>query len=450
MAPRWLTPLLAAAALVAGAAPAQAAPAYRPGEVIVHYESGTSTAQAVATERSVGTGAAEPVAPASRVVQVRDGESVRETVRELQAQPDVAYAVPNYVARGAAFVPNDPGRGSVRRGWQSLQWNFLAAFGIDMPNAWANLIAAGAPGGRGVTVAVLDTGVAYRKAGRFIRSPDFSASQFARGYDFVSRDRFPDDHNGHGTFIAGVIGEQVNNRRAATGIAYGAKIMPVRVLDTDGLGDAATIGAGIRFAARNGARVINLSLEFDPSTPSSQIPEVISAIREANRRGVLVVAASGNEAVRRIAYPARAAGVLSVGATTEHGCQADYSNDGPGLDLVAPGGGADAPISDDPRCRPDGQPGRDIFQFTWTSSPRRFGFPSGYQGTSMATPHVSGVAALVIASGVIGRRPSIAALEQRLESTARDLGPPGWDNRYGAGLLNAAAATAPARASRRR
>jgi serine protease len=136
--------------------------------------------------------------------------------------------------------------------------------------------------------------------------------------------------------------------------------------------------------------------------------------------------------------------VLSVGATTEHLCQAEYSNDGRGLDVVAPGGGADAAIDEDPQhCRPTGRPGRDIFQLTFAGSRRRFGLPSGYQGTSMAAPHVTGVAALVIASGVVGRNPTPRAVEERLEATARDLGPPGYDERYGAGLIDAGRATAP-------
>ena len=289
---------------------------------------------------------------------------------------------------------------------------------------------------------VLDTGVAYRTTKRFRRSPDFAGTRFAAGYDFVDRDRFPDDENGHGTFVAGVIGERVNNGRALTGIAYGATIMPVRVLDEQGLGDAAAIAAGIRYAARRGAKIINLSLEFDSSVPGSQIPEVLSAIRYATRRGVLVTAASGNEALRVVAYPARANGVMSVGATTEHLCQAEYSNDGRGLDIVAPGGGADAAIEEDPvHCRPNGRPGRDIFQLTFAGSVRRFGLPGGYQGTSMASPHVAAVAALVIASGVVGSRPSPRQVEDRLKSTARDLGVPGEDERYGAGLVDAARAT---------
>ena len=431
---------LALAAMLPAAA--GGAPRYRPDEVIVKYAPGTSSATATAVERAAGTGSPEVAAPATRVVSIEDGQSVAQTVRELNARPNVEYAVPNHVARAAGFFPNDPGRGGPG-GWQRVQWNFLAASGVNAPQAWTNMAAAGAPGGRGVTVAVLDTGVAYRNAGRFRRSPDFSSRTFVRGYDFVSRDRFPDDHNGHGTFIAGMIAEQVNNGRGLTGLAYGARIMPLRVLDADGLGDAAAIGAGIRYAADHGARVINLSLQFDPSTPGSEIPEILRAIRYANRRGVLIVGVSGNESENRLAYPARARGVLSVGATTEYACLAEYSNSGPELDLVAPGGGDNAVIAGDRHCQGVNRRGRDIFQLTYVgNSVRRFGLPSGYRGTSMSSPHVAATAALVIASGVVGRRPSPAAVQARLQSTARDLGPPGFDTRYGHGLVDAAAATA--------
>src|SRR5439155_4130525 len=133
-----------------------------------------------------------------------------------------------------------------------------------------------------------------------------------------------------------------------------------------------------------------------------------------------------------------------VGATTQHGCQADYSNEGADLDLVAPGGGPDAAVDGDPNCRPQDQAGGDVYQMTFTGGVRSFGLPSGYIGTSMAAPHVSAAAALVIASKLLGPNPSPQAIERRLEQTATDLGPPGADARYGWGLVNAARATDPA------
>jgi serine protease len=157
------------------------------------------------------------------------------------------------------------------------------------------------------------------------------------------------------------------------------------------------------------------------------------------------VGASGNEAHSAVAYPARARDVVSVGATTEHGCLSDFSNDGQGLDFVAPGGGADAQLAGDANCHPLDKPGLDIYQMTFTgASLSRFGLPSGYEGTSMAAPHVSGTAALVIASGVLGPNPSPADITARLAQTVRDLGPPGYDTRYGAGLIDAGRATDPA------
>ena len=228
---------------------------------------------------------------------------------------------------------------------------------MNAPEAWANVAADGAPGGAGVIVAVLDTGVAYANRGRFRRSPDFSRYTFVQGYDFVAHNPYPNDRNGHGTFVAGTIAEATDNQIGLTGLAYGAHIMPVRVLDSQGEGDASTIAEGVRFAVNHHAQVINLSLEFSSDVTASDIPELIEALRYAHRRGVLVVAAAGNEGHTAIAYPARAPDVIAVGATTEHGCLANYSNDGTGLTLVAPGGGADADLSGDPNCNPEAPPG---------------------------------------------------------------------------------------------
>jgi serine protease len=307
------------------------------------------------------------------------------------------------------------------------------------------VIRLGQPGGRNVTVAVLDTGVAYRTSRdrRYRKAPDLERKRFVRGHDFVRGNSFPYDRNGHGTFIAGTIAQATNNGVGVTGIAYLSRIMPVRVLDFEGKGDVATIASGIRFAARHGAQIINMSFEFDIGLTAAQIPDVISAIRYADRKGAVLVGAAGNAEDTRVAYPALASHVISVGATTEHGCLAEYSNTGFGLDVVAPGGGADAAVEGDPNCRAFESAGRDIFQYTFTGVGfRSFGLPSGYEGTSMSVPHVSGTVALLLATGKLGPHPSPDAVADRIERTARDLGPPGYDSTYGFGLLDAAAATA--------
>jgi serine protease len=376
-----------------------------------------------------------------RVVRVRD---VARAARALSKRAGVRSATPNYLARTSGWIPPDPGRGGMVGGWQALQWNFLPETGVNAPEAWANLARAGRPGGKGVIVAVLDTGVAYANRGRFRRSPDFSRHRFVRGWDFVEDDRYPNDDNGHGTHVASTIAEGTGNTIGLTGLAYGVKIMPVKVLDSEGEGDSQQIANGIRFAANNGAHVINLSFEFPSEITRSQIPNILDAIRFAHRKGTLVVGASGNAAAAAVAYPARSSDVLSVGATTQFGCQADYSNEGADLDLVAPGGGIDAALQGDPACVAR-RTGMDIFQMTFRpSSPGRFLLPGGYIGTSMAAPHVSATAALVIASGILGPKPSPDAVERRLELTAVDAGLPGRDPHYGWGRLSAARATDPA------
>jgi serine protease len=448
---RVTTTALAVTALTAavgGGVPAAASAAdYVPGQVIVGYTQPPTGAVTADIARAAGTEttqAAPSPAPATQVVNLKRGVTVTQALRKLRHQRGVAYAVPNYIAHAAGpWIPNDPGKARVRSGWQRLQWNFLPSIGVNAPAAWANLIADHRPGGKGVTVAILDTGVAYRNWKQFRRSPDFGRTRFVAPYDFVSHNRFPLDREGHGTFVAGTVAESTNNGYGLTGLAYGASIMPVRILDADGTGDAATISRGIRYAATHGAKVINLSLEFSLDVTSSDIPDIISAIRFAHNRGVVVVAAAGNEGVEQIAYPARAPAVISVGATTKDRCLADYSNGGSRLDLVAPGGGDDTTLLTDPNCHA-GRNLPDISQITFSdpSHPRRFGYPSGWYGTSMSSPHVAAAAALVIASGVLGRRPSPDSVLRRLELTAQPLGGSKPNRYYGYGLLDAGAATA--------
>lgn len=421
---------------------------YAPDEVIVKYAPGTPASAWAEAARVAGVEAGV-VGERTRLVRLAKGVNVEAALKALREREGVVeWAAPDYRARAAGgLIPNDtgmPGSGSAPGDWEKAQWNFTGEFGVGAPQAWANVAAEHAPGGKGMIVAVLDTGVAYANRGRFRRSPEFSRWGFVQGYDFINHNPYANDRNGHGTFVAGTIAEATDNRYGLTGLAFAARIMPVRVLNSEGEGDASTIAEGVRFAVRHGAKVINLSLEFSSDVTARDIPELMEALRYAYRRGVVVVAAAGNEGHASIAYPARAPHVIAVGASTEHGCLANYSNDGVGLTLVAPGGGADADLPGDPNCRPEQPSGRDVFQMTFTgSSLRVFGFPDGYEGTSMAAPHVAATAALILAGDVLGRKPSVAQVIRRLRATAKPLGDPGDRGLYGAGLLDAAAATAP-------
>jgi serine protease len=284
---------------------------------------------------------------------------------------------------------------------------------------------------------VLDTGVAFRDQGtRFRRSPDLGAKQFVSGWDFVGKDPVPLDVNGHGTHIASTIAEKTNNHLGLTGLAYGAKVMPIRVLNGLGNGHADRIAKGIRFAAKHGADVINMSFNF---ACGNAVPPVAQAMRLASNRGVVLVASTGNDEPRScVTMPASDLHAIAVGGTTEDGCLGSYSKISPRVDLVAPGGGL--PALGCPQTTQD----RPIYQVTFkTGQPKQFDIPGYYEGTSMSASHVSGVAAMVIASGVLGPDPTPAQVLARLQQTARDLGTPGRDSDFGSGLIDAAAATAP-------
>ena len=293
-------------AIVLFAPAARASSAHAAGELVVRYRAGTTSDERDQIRAAAGVESAGTIDGETQRVRVTASQTVGEAAASLRSDDRVVHALPNYVAKMTAFQPNDPGRGS---GWANLQWNFIGPFGINLPTAWDNAIAAGAPGGENVVVAVLDTGVAYRTSAdrRYLRAPDLERSRFVQGRDFIRGNNLPYDRNGHGTFVAGLISQSTNNGIGVTGVAYRSKVMPVRVLDHEGKGDVATIARGIRFASRRGARVINMSFEFDSGLTASQIPDVISALRYANRKGVLLVAAAGNTEDQRVAYPARRA-----------------------------------------------------------------------------------------------------------------------------------------------
>jgi len=399
----------------------------------------------------------------ARTVALPPGASVRRAAANLRHNPRVAYAVPNYIATASktaaaatAEIVNDPGALTTPPGppggWVSLQWNFLpwegaataqlpiSPGGIDAVGAWRNLIAAGRPGASGITVAVLDTGVAYRTQGsRFRRSPDFVSNQFVPGYDFVDEDRLPLDQNGHGTHVAGTIAEKTNNRIALAGLAYRAKLMPVRVLDRNGSGQADDIAQGIHYAVAHGADVINMSFNFGCG---KRVPNIDEELRYAYREGVVTIASIGNLGSEAcISPPATGPHAIGVGGTTEGGCLGAYSLlPGKGVDVLAPGGGS-------PAVGCPSVSSRSIYQVTLKGgSPSRFAEPGTYIGTSMAAAHVSGVTAMILASGVLGKqgspRSTVDRVTQRLHGTARDLGLP--TQRQGAGLIDARAATEPA------
>jgi serine protease len=414
-------------------------------------------------------------------VRLPRGVGVRRAAAALRRNRRVVYAVPNYIAHASATkrssahvsavksaatpfaVPDDDGalEGSgetgVTDGWLFKQWNFLPSQsggavrltspgGIDAPDAWQRLDEVGRPGAEGVRIAVLDSGIAYRDKGRqFLRSPDFAPGQFANGYDFVARDPVPLDENGHGTHVAGTIAEKTGNGLALTGLAYGAKLIPVRVLNRRGVGNAAVIAKGIRYAVKHHAQVINMSFNFECG---QKVPMVDEALREAYAHGVVVVASGGNlisvsssrHPVKNcVSEPATGPRVIGVGGTTEGACLGAYSLAGTAIDVVAPGGGE--PIGGCPSVL-----SRPIFQVTLKAhSTNEFAIPSDYTGTSMAAAHVSGVAAMILASGVLGPQKSpkarVKAVTRRLRKTARDIGLPA--TQQGAGLIDAGAATNP-------
>ncbi len=398
--------------------------------------------------------------PRARTVTLAPHTGVRRAVAKLRRNPRVAYAAPNYIATASTAVPlsaiaDDPGRLSPPSGppggWVALQWNFLpwegpptAALpvspgGINAVGAWQHLIEARRPGAQGVIVAVLDTGIAYRDYGpHFRRSPDFTPGQFVPGYDFIGHDRLPLDVNGHGTHVAGTIAEKTDNGIGLTGLAYRAKLMPVRVLNRYGEGLAGAIAKGIHFAVAHGADVINMSFNF---RCGSDVPGVNRELRRAYLKGVVTVASIGNRRSERcISPPATGPRTIGVGGTTEGGCLGAYSVlPGRGVDLLAPGGGIPA------RGCPSVY-SRSVYQVTLQDDdPAIFGEPGNYIGTSMAAAHVSGVAAMVLASGVLEQSASprgrVEQLTQRLRSTARDLGLRA--ERQGAGLIDAGKATEP-------
>jgi serine protease len=292
-------------------------------------------------------------------------------------------AVNPYTAN--ATSPNDP--------YYSQQWNL---HNIGVEGAWSQ------NKGSGVTVAVIDTGVTQVR--------DLAETIFVKGYDFVNDKEAADDDNGHGTHVAGTVAQATNNNYGVAGVAYEAKLMPLKVLSDYGGGTVADIAEAIKFAADNGADVINMSLGGGGESHLMK-----DAIDYAYQKGVVIIAAAGNENDNSAAYPARYPHVIGVSAFGADGDKAPYSNYGAGVDISAPGGSEAGKILQETI---DPQTGNSVLL--------------GLQGTSMASPHVAGVAALIKSTGI--KEPD--AVLQVLEQSARVVTDDGL-NYYGAGKLNA-------------
>ena len=429
---------------------------YVPGRVLVKWRTGREPALRDLTRDGIPARAVErPDHADFSVLRIADDEDAEEVAGRLSARGDVVYAQAAYRVH-TRLRPNDPR--------YSSQWNLTA---IDMERAWDIN-----PGGqRSTIVAVLDTGIAYRggtfrynaRAVRlsgtsfpalgpldvtFAMAPDLGpGDRFVSPRDFIWEDELPFDLDGHGTHVAGTLGQATNNAVGVAGVAYNVRIMPVKVIDGEwdfifgspNDGSDETVSRGLRYAADNGARVINMSI----GRTGSPAPVVEEAVRYAVSRGAFVVIAGGNtfdegndvEVIAQIASRVNGAvSVAGVGRNLEH---ATYSTTGNYIELAAPGGNF-----------AEGGSGSGILQqtldedfvFTFEQGVSRYRAPRFdvfgeffFQGTSMAAPHVSGLAALLYEQGI----DNPAAIETALQRFAVDKGTPGRDDQFGHGLISA-------------
>ncbi len=314
-------------------------------------------------------------------VRTVKGVPLNEQIAAYKKDPNVLYAEPDYVVN-TLYTPNDPSYWS--------QWHLPK---MNLPATWDKTV-----GSSSIIIAVVDTGVDSDHA-------DLTG-KFAAGYNTITNNTNWNDDQGHGTHVAGIAAGATDNGIGTAGVCMSCRIMPIKAMSSNGSGYTSDIAEGVRWAADNGAKIINLSLG---STNYSLT--MIDAINYAYNKGALIVAAAGNDNSGAAYYPAAYNNVLAVAATDSNNNRASFSNYGAHVDVSAPG------VS--------------ILATT---------FDGGYgykQGTSMATPNVAGVAGLIFSYN-----PTMtpAQVEQLLKNTASDLGSPGKDDYYGFGLVNALAA----------
>ncbi len=338
----------------------------------------------------------------------RDKERWLDIKKRIVADEDVEYVEPNYLMR-TFVVPNDP--------HYTYQWNMQQ---LRIPEAWD--ITMGRPE---VKVAVIDSGVAYRL-------DDFATTHFdlQNDRDFVANDDDAYDENSHGTHCAGTIAQSSNNNNGTIGIAPNVTILPLRAIGASGIGVLTDVADAVIWAADHGAHIITLSLGGGGYSATMN-----NALRYAYEKGITIFAASGNDGSGNVSYPAAYDDyVIAVGAVRYDKQKTGYSQYGNSLDIVAPGG--DMGVDQNGDGYGDGIVQQTIagYRFFRTDYTPVYAF---FEGTSMASPHAAGLAALLKSHNFSATPAQIRAA---IENTAEDLGNKGWDNRHGHGLINPVAA----------
>lgn len=333
---------------------------------------------------------------------------VTDGLAYFRSRDEVLWANYNYIAK-AQFVPNDQ--------YYSYQWHYPL---IGMEQAWD--ITRGDPS---VVVAVLDQGWQYNHE-------DWGGVARTSPRDCIDNDNNPEEPtlgDSHGMHTAGTIFAASNNTTGVAGVAPLCTLMPVRVLDNAGSGSIEAIANGFAWAAQHGAHVVNASLGFpnpdnlppvDPGEPLS------GAVQQCAAAEVVMAVSSGNDNADYVSYPAAYPACISVGSTAYNNAIAPYSNGGSQLDVSAPGGNTDQDLNS------DGYVDGVLSTIRNSQSVDDYVF---WQGTSMAAPHVAGLAALIIANGCPANQ-----VRNALQNTAVDLGASGWDPVFGYGRINAIAA----------